>query len=320
MLVGKNMEELGNAELAEQQRFEVQANRVMVTGPGVQLHGVIQGAKTYFLIKLEDAANGIEGCPMLGDKSNGLGSFKVYIRDSSGAEDSVKTSIRAIDAESLLCEWTASNVGLHVVQVYYKGKHVQRSPFGVKVSPAITVQFVDHQELRPMNATPIEYDNKSNHGNKATTPTPAASTEPSGPGDDYVVSFFTDGSVEASVITSVTHKNTAKTSSEIPAEANAAVKSKGVLFNDLSKKSAATDTNMQITKNDAAGSEEDMISPPRKSKNEPKANQSKAQRNKANIPKKMGPKMAKMNKFPRENFDAENCTVPSEQTRLKLDD
>ena len=81
------------------------------------MRGVIQGAKTYFLIKLEDAANGIEGCPRLGDKSNGLGSFKVYIRDSSDTEDSVKTSIRAIDAESLLCEWTALNVGLHVVQV-----------------------------------------------------------------------------------------------------------------------------------------------------------------------------------------------------------
>ena len=126
------------------------------------------------------------------------------------------------------------------------------------------------------------------------------------------------------MITSVTHKNTAKTLSEFPAEANAAVKSKGVLIDNLSKKSAATDTNMQITKNDAAGSEEDMISPPRKSKNEPKANQSKAQRNKANIPKKMGPKMAKMNAFLRENFDAENCRFleksPDNKKRFKITD
>ncbi|XP_070493670.1 filamin-A isoform X2 [Chironomus tepperi] len=98
----------GNAEL------------VTASGPGLQADGVMVKRPTYFDIHTKDAGKGVP---------------EVIILDPQGHKTSVAAKVRQIENNLWRCDYTPGAVGLHSVNVFYAGKAIPNSPFGVRVSP-----------------------------------------------------------------------------------------------------------------------------------------------------------------------------------------
>lgn len=98
----------GNAEL------------VTASGPGLQADGVMVKRPTYFDIHTKDAGKGVP---------------EVIILDPQGHKTSVAAKVRQIEDGLWRCDYAPSAVGLHSVNVFYAGKPIPNSPFGVRVSP-----------------------------------------------------------------------------------------------------------------------------------------------------------------------------------------
>ena len=71
-------------------------------------------------------------------KGAGKGSPEVIILDPKGKKDSVPNRITPHETEpdTYKCEYVATMVGLHSVNVFFAGNPIPHSPFGVRVSPA----------------------------------------------------------------------------------------------------------------------------------------------------------------------------------------
>ncbi|CRL07144.1 CLUMA_CG020139, isoform A [Clunio marinus] len=97
------------------------ASKVSASGPGLLPDGVIVKRPTYFDIHTKDAGKGVP---------------EVIILDPQGQKTSVAAKVRQIEANVWRCDYTAATAGLHSVNVFYAGKPIPNSPFGVRVSPS----------------------------------------------------------------------------------------------------------------------------------------------------------------------------------------
>lgn len=96
------------------------AEKVTASGPGLQPDGVSVKRATYFDIHTKDAGKGVP---------------EVIILDPQGHKTSVAAKVRQIEENLWRCDYTANEVGLHSVNVFYAGKAIKNSPFGVRVAP-----------------------------------------------------------------------------------------------------------------------------------------------------------------------------------------
>uniref|UniRef100_A0A182QT66 Calponin-homology (CH) domain-containing protein n=1 Tax=Anopheles farauti TaxID=69004 RepID=A0A182QT66_9DIPT len=96
------------------------ATKVTASGPGLLPDGVVVGKQTYFDITTKDA---------------GKGTPEVIILDPANHKTSVAAKLRQIGNDQWRCEYTAKQVGLHSVNVFYCGQQIRGSPYGVRVAP-----------------------------------------------------------------------------------------------------------------------------------------------------------------------------------------
>lgn len=69
----------------------------------------------------------------------------MVILDPAGHKTTVPVKLRQIDYCLWRCEYTSHLVGLHSVNVFFAGKPIGPSPFGVKISPCkLKYFFVIH--------------------------------------------------------------------------------------------------------------------------------------------------------------------------------
>ena len=101
--------------------FAGDAAKVSAAGPGLEPEGsVVVNKPTWFEIYSEGA---------------GKGNPDVIILDPKGKKDSVPISITPTEdnPDTYRCEYVATLVGLHSVNVFFAGNPIPKSPFGVKV-------------------------------------------------------------------------------------------------------------------------------------------------------------------------------------------
>eukprot|EP00095_Tigriopus_kingsejongensis_P006988 maker-scaffold430_size173499-snap-gene-0.40 protein:Tk06988 transcript:maker-scaffold430_size173499-snap-gene-0.40-mRNA-1 annotation:"filamin-a isoform x3" len=102
--------------------FAGDASVVTASGPGIEPEGVILNKSTYFHIYAQDA---------------GRGTPEVIVLDPKGKKDSVPVKISETDEKDVYkCEYVATTLGLHSVNVFFAGNPIPKSPFGVRVSPS----------------------------------------------------------------------------------------------------------------------------------------------------------------------------------------
>ena len=103
--------------------FAGDASKVTAAGPGLLPEGVIINRPTYFDIFAKGA---------------GKGTPEVIILDPKGKKDSVPIQItpNEKEPETYKCEYVATMLGLHSVNVFFAGNPIPESPYGVRVSPA----------------------------------------------------------------------------------------------------------------------------------------------------------------------------------------
>ena len=65
----------------------------------------------------------------------GSGTPEVVILDPAGHKTSVPAKLRQIDEDVWRCEYMSQLTGLHSVNIFYAGKPINNSPFGVRVAP-----------------------------------------------------------------------------------------------------------------------------------------------------------------------------------------
>ncbi|XP_050067856.1 filamin-A isoform X4 [Anopheles maculipalpis] len=96
------------------------ASKVTASGPGLLPDGVVVGKQTYFDITTKDA---------------GKGTPEVIILDPANHKTSVAAKLRQVGTDQWRCEYTAKQVGLHSVNVFFCGQQIRGSPYGVRVAP-----------------------------------------------------------------------------------------------------------------------------------------------------------------------------------------
>ncbi|XP_066973716.1 filamin-A isoform X15 [Macrobrachium rosenbergii] len=100
--------------------FAGDPSKVTASGPGLEPEGVTINRPTYFDIFTKDA---------------GRGTPEVIILDPSGHKNTVPVKTRQISEGVYRCEYVASSIGLHSINIFFAGQSIPGSPFGVKVSP-----------------------------------------------------------------------------------------------------------------------------------------------------------------------------------------
>jgi len=71
-------------------------------------------------------------------KDAGMGAVDVAILDAHGNKDTARPTITQKADGVWLVEYSATAPGLHSVNVFFAGKSIPNSPFGVIVSPGTT--------------------------------------------------------------------------------------------------------------------------------------------------------------------------------------
>jgi len=72
----------------------------------------------------------------------GKGVPEVIILDPSGHKNTVPVKLRQISQDLWRCEYASSAVGLHSVNIFFAGKPIPKSPFGVSVAPVCDAKKV----------------------------------------------------------------------------------------------------------------------------------------------------------------------------------
>ncbi|XP_055692687.1 filamin-A isoform X4 [Lutzomyia longipalpis] len=96
------------------------ASKVTASGPGLQPDGVSVNRPTFFDIFTKDAGRGVP---------------EVIILDPAGHKTTVPAKVRQTSPDVWRCEYMSGQVGLHSVNIFYAGKAIKNSPFGVRVAP-----------------------------------------------------------------------------------------------------------------------------------------------------------------------------------------
>ncbi|XP_076247871.1 filamin A protein cher isoform X2 [Calliopsis andreniformis] len=94
-------------------------SKVTASGPGVQPEGVIVNKPTFFDIITKDAGHGVP---------------QVIILDPQGSKTAVPVKLYQTSPEVWKCEYTPLTTGLHSVNVFFAGKPIPESPYGVNVA------------------------------------------------------------------------------------------------------------------------------------------------------------------------------------------
>lgn len=71
----------------------------------------------------------------------GSGTPEVVILDPAGHKTSVPTKLKQIEKNVWRCEYMSNVTGLHSVNVFYAGKPIPNSPFGVRIAPGNCFKF-----------------------------------------------------------------------------------------------------------------------------------------------------------------------------------
>lgn len=96
------------------------ASKVTASGPGLQSDGNSVNKQTYFDISTKDAGRGVP---------------EVIILDPAGHKTNVAAKVRQTEDNLWRCEYVSKLVGLHSINIFYAGKPITNSPFGVRIAP-----------------------------------------------------------------------------------------------------------------------------------------------------------------------------------------
>lgn len=107
--------------------FAGDPTKVTASGPGLEPEGVTINRPTYFDIFTKDA---------------GRGTPEVIVLDPAGHKNTVPVKTRQISDDVYRCEYVASGIGLHSINIFFAGQSITGSPFGVKVSPVCDARKV----------------------------------------------------------------------------------------------------------------------------------------------------------------------------------
>lgn len=107
--------------------FAGDPTKVTASGPGLEPEGVTINKPTYFDIFTKDA---------------GRGTPEVIILDPAGHKNTVPVKTRSISEDVYRCEYVASGIGLHSINIFFAGQSIPGSPYGVKVSPVCDARKV----------------------------------------------------------------------------------------------------------------------------------------------------------------------------------
>lgn len=94
--------------------------KVTASGPGLQPDGVFIKRVTFFDISTKEAGKGVP---------------EVIILNPAGNKESVPITLRQTSPHIWRCEYVASTVGLHSVNIFFAGQPIPNSPYGVRISP-----------------------------------------------------------------------------------------------------------------------------------------------------------------------------------------
>lgn len=67
----------------------------------------------------------------------GKGVPEVIILDPAGNKDAIPVKVRQTSPDVWCCEYASAAIGLHSVNVFFAGKAIPNSPYGVRVSPGV---------------------------------------------------------------------------------------------------------------------------------------------------------------------------------------
>ncbi|XP_063219242.1 filamin-A [Bacillus rossius redtenbacheri] len=102
-------------------------SKVVASGPGLQPEGIMINRPTYFDISTKDAGRGVP---------------EVIILDPAGNKNTVPVKVRQTSPDIWRCEYVSPVVGLHSVNVFFAGKPIPNSPFGVRIAPVFDAKKV----------------------------------------------------------------------------------------------------------------------------------------------------------------------------------
>ncbi|XP_071544152.1 filamin-A isoform X11 [Panulirus ornatus] len=153
--------------------FAGDPSKVTASGPGLEPEGVTINRPTYFDIFTKDPQTPLYGnfsfphtntgrrrsssiltsprsrfsqsSPIPPSPFNldaGRGTPEVIILDPSGHKNTVPVKTRQISDDVYRCEYVASGIGLHSINIFFAGQSIPGSPFGVKVSPVCDARKV----------------------------------------------------------------------------------------------------------------------------------------------------------------------------------
>jgi len=97
-------------------------SKVTASGPGLEKSGVVVKKKTHFDVHTKNA---------------GIGVVDVVILDQQGNKDTCRPVMTKKSEDHWIVEYAPTVEGLHSVNIFFAGKAIPRSPFGVGVSPAV---------------------------------------------------------------------------------------------------------------------------------------------------------------------------------------
>eukprot|EP00918_Siedleckia_nematoides_P105694 GHVU01230790.1.p1 GENE.GHVU01230790.1~~GHVU01230790.1.p1 ORF type:complete len:2480 (+),score=363.92 GHVU01230790.1:158-7597(+) len=117
------------------------AGKVSAAGPGLEKSGVMVNQRTYFEVYTKDA---------------GVGIVDVAILDPKGRKDSVRPTVIKRTEELWYVEYTPKEEGLHSINIFFAGKAIPKSPFGVGVSPEGGPVPVSDNVPDPVTCEPVE--------------------------------------------------------------------------------------------------------------------------------------------------------------------
>ena len=97
------------------------ASKCHAAGPGIEPTGVIVDKPTWFEVDASNAGNGLVECVIL---------------DPSDAHKQIPVAVLPLGNGHFRVEYLAKEPGLHSVNVFFAGKPINTSPYGVKVAPS----------------------------------------------------------------------------------------------------------------------------------------------------------------------------------------
>ncbi|XP_069165536.1 LOW QUALITY PROTEIN: filamin-A [Procambarus clarkii] len=148
--------------------FAGDPTKVTASGPGLEPEGVTINKPTYFDIFTKDPQTSLYGnfpfshtntgrrrssTILTSPRSRfsqsspttldaGRGTPEVIILDPAGHKNTVPVKTRSISEDVYRCEYVASGIGLHSINIFFAGQSIPGSPYGVKVSPVCDARKV----------------------------------------------------------------------------------------------------------------------------------------------------------------------------------